>query len=213
MGNLAHFDLTDLAGRYGLKTFVETGTGAGDSLYHAASLRIFDFLRSCEINPELADRAYWRFSSLTHIGVYKMSSARFLAAMLPALTPDPVLFWLDAHFPGADYGLASYDDPDVLNADRLPLAQELYTIRALRPHCAADDVILIDDARIWLDSVGTESFKNGPLPDHLRSVCPTARSIEFINEAFFATHNVAVSPDDEGYIVLTPRPLLETEHG
>jgi hypothetical protein len=201
VGQLAHFDLTALADRFNLHTFVETGTGRGDSLAYAAPHTAFTTLYSCEINLTLADRAVSRFAIDSRVHVHPLSSAAFLSILLPMLPRDPVLFWLDAHFPGADYGLAPYTDPTISTAVRLPLSQELAIIHQLRPTGAAGDVILIDDARIWLDM----AFGSGPLPPAIRPLCPAARDIDFIVDRFADTHNVTVDPSHEGYIVLTPR--------
>jgi hypothetical protein len=201
MGQLRHFGLNQLADRFGLNVFVETGTGTGDSLAYAASCFAFDTLYSCEIDLTLADRAVSRFALDSRVHVHPLPSTAFLSVLLPALPAETALFWLDAHFPGADYGMAPYADPTISAAVRLPLQDELNLIHRLRPDHAARDVILIDDARIWVDM----DFGSGQLPDHLRPLCPANRHIDFITDLFADTHRMRVDISHEGYIVLTPR--------
>jgi hypothetical protein len=199
MGQLAQFDIGDLVARFGLNLFVETGTGAGDSLACAAQLPpLFSMLYSCEIHPDMAYLSAKRFAHDERVLVSNQASALFLSALLRVLPPTPTLFWLDAHFPGADYGLSTYGSEPSLNL-RLPLEDELQIIHEFR-RGAARDVILIDDARIWLDM----NFGSGPLPDALRPLCPANRDIDFIVDLFAPTHIITVHSDDEGYIAVLP---------
>jgi len=201
VGQLAHFDLTGLADRFGLRSFIETGTGRGDSLAYACRFSPpLTRLHSCEVHPALAAAAVSRFAGNPLVQVHSLRSTAFLDRLLPVLPDRPALFWLDAHFPGADYGLAPYDDT-LDPAVRLPLRSELDLIHLLRPLAASRDVILIDDARIWLDL----PFGSGPLPDDIRPLCPAGRDIAFIQDLFNGTHDIHVDLSHEGYVMLTPR--------
>jgi hypothetical protein len=198
MGTLAHFDVGALMARYGLLHFVETGTGRGEGLAHAARFG-FRTLRSCESVPVLAQAAQEAFASDSRVSVYSGHSRNFLDHVC-ADTPigEPILFWLDAHFPGADYGLAGYGaEPD--ENMRLPLPQELVTIAAKRPQ--ARDVILIDDLRIWQDG----PFGSGNLPPNVRPWCPKMRDSSFFLRLMGAEYGVKFDFADEGYVTLTPK--------
>jgi hypothetical protein len=201
MGAVAFFDLTALIRRYGLRYFIETGTGHGDSLAHAARVTApgFEALRSCEIEPWLWHAMCERFSKEPRIRVFNQKSENFLTLACQMLPVDhPVLFWLDAHFPGADYGIHAYGDEPDPNV-RLPLVRELDIIARERP--AAKDVILVDDLRIWLD----DDFEHGPLPPDVKPFCPAERSIDFVHDIFQATHNIRTFRNHEGYLMIVPR--------
>ena len=206
MGSLAHFDVGGLMARYGLVHFVETGTGRGVSLAHASRFG-FRTLRSCESVPALCRDAQEAFHSDRRVTVYPSNSRDFLDRVC-ADTPDdePVLFWLDAHFPGADYGLFGYgDEPD--EALRLPLPQELEVIKNRRPQ--GRDVILVDDLRIWTDG----PFSSGNLPANVRPWCPKSRSADLFARILGATHTVRFDYADEGYTILTPKLHLDVRFG
>jgi hypothetical protein len=198
MGTLAHFDVGALAARYGLVHFVETGTGQGASLAHAARFG-FRTLRSCEAMSDLACAAQEAFRSDKRVTVYPFNSHDFLD-LICADTPtdESILFWLDAHFPGADYGLKPYGG-EADEALRLPLPRELVIIAARRPQ--ARDVILVDDLRIWQDG----PYGSGNLPANVRPWCPKARDSSFFLRLMGAGYDVKFDYGDEGYVVLTPR--------
>ncbi|HXS23837.1 MAG TPA: hypothetical protein VN719_06395 [Gemmatimonadales bacterium] len=198
MGNLAHFDLTALIERHGLHHFVETGTGQGQGLLHAARFN-FRTLRSCDIEPSLAHTVSRHIASDSRISVVTEQSPVFLRWACRLLPRDePILFWLDAHFPGADYGIRGYGgEPD--EGTRLPLPQELALIANLRPE--GRDVILIDDLRIWLDA----PFASGNLPADVRPFCPRKRDASFFAEKLGATHDVSFDYANEGYVTALPK--------
>lgn len=205
MGVLMTFDLPALAAHYGFHRLVETGTGNGGSLTHAAALRdahgepLFSQLISCEIFPPIAHAAHQRFRDDPRIEIINSPSEMFLSIVLQELPQDePLLFWLDAHFPGADSFLAQWGD-EANPAIRLPAQSELAIIKQYRP--LNKDVILMDDARIWLDG----DFGLGALPDFVRPFCPAERNIDFIHEQFGDSHDIKVVCQHHGYVVLTPR--------
>lgn len=199
MGSITRFNLGQLGKQYGLQHFVETGTGRGDSLAHADASGAFRLLYSCEMEPALAAAAAERFKDNSRVLVIQRRSDKFLRNVCVALDPDePALFWLDAHFPGADYGMRGYaGEKD--EAVRLPLHTELEIIRSRRPR--GRDVILIDDLRIYADG----PYRNGNVPQNVREALPANRSAEFIKTTLAATHDVQFLYDDEGYAALLPK--------
>jgi hypothetical protein len=197
MGHIRLFDVVDIADRRGIKTFVETGTGQGDSI--ASVLDCFDDLLSCELYDELAHKATSRFAYCPKVRIFFDASDVFMTDVCRILPHrQPVMFWLDAHFPGADYGLAAYHAEQEIDV-RLPLPWELKAIAEHRPY--HNDVILIDDARIFIDG----PFQHGNLPEHLRPLCPKERNIDFITELFNDTHHIQIFFEHEGYIKLMPK--------
>lgn len=206
MGSIARFDLGDLRRRFDVSMFVETGTGRGDGLAFAAAARLdgtdlplFDLLRSCEVDPAVADRARERFASDPRVEVFRSDSATFLDWACRMLPRDrPVLFWLDAHFPGADHGGKPWDAEKDL-AVRLPLALELAIIELKRPR--GMDVVVCDDLRVYEDG----PYGHNNVPPELRPMCPADRSTGFVESTMGRTHRVERLYEHEGYLLLTPK--------
>ncbi|MBN8479793.1 MAG: hypothetical protein J0L91_12620 [Burkholderiales bacterium] len=199
MGTLRYFNLQPLMESYGCRTLFETGTGIGDGVRYAA-FYAFDAIYTVEIHPDIAATARERFIDDPRVQVLNETSEAALARVLPRIPAErPVLFWLDAHFPGADFGLAGYRDerdPDL----RLPLARELDLIARLRGPCR--DVILIDDLRIYEDG----PYEMGNLPDFAQTLPPDLRNIDFVTRGPWArTHEMQRFREHTGYLVLTPR--------
>jgi hypothetical protein len=78
------------------------------------------------------------------------------------------------------------------------LHDELALLKYHRP--ANRDVIIIDDARIWLD----DEFEGGSVPIALADCRPSKLGIQFIHDMFGDSHRIEVLLRNEGYIVLTP---------
>ena len=141
-----------------------------------------------------------RFASDPRVRILNEASESALARVLPTIGRDrPILFWLDAHFPGADFGLAGYGDernPDL----RLPLERELDLIARLRRPCR--DVILVDDLRIYEDG----PFEMGNVPEFAQTLPPDRRNIDFIARGpLTATHEVQKLYQHTGYALILPR--------
>src|SRR5271155_4716469 len=102
MGSLYRFNLPALQKSLGLPVFIETGTGNGDSLAHAAEAA-FDKLFSIEISPVACKAAERRFAHDARVEIIGADSIAGLTRILTELesTGQLALFWLDAHFPGA----------------------------------------------------------------------------------------------------------------
>ena len=199
MGSLVRFDLGKLARDFGCTVFVETGTGTGGGVLHAAQRAPFERLYTIELHEEVAKTARVALSVEPRIILLEGNSEDCLRKLLSELPADqPVLFWLDAHFPGADFGYASYDS-ERDEAKRLPLERELQVIQELRPD--GRDVILVDDLRIYEDG----PYKSGNIPETAQTLVPDRRHIRFVSELFDRTHYVHRLYHEEGYIVLLPR--------
>jgi hypothetical protein len=203
MGTLAHFNLPGIIERYGLKHFVETGTGTGDSLALAA-MAPFETLHSIEIVPVLASSAAARFAADKRIRVHRGESAEVLPEILAAIPPgDGIFFWLDAHFAGADYGLAKYDDEKDVGR-RLPLERELQAILAARDDVSRD-VLIMDDARVYQPG----PYAAGDLPADFPGLQGVKRSMEFIRKGLSETHGVVVDFAGTGFVMCCPSMTYE----
>ncbi|HEY8241854.1 MAG TPA: hypothetical protein VII68_00215 [Casimicrobiaceae bacterium] len=198
MGTLRSFNLQPMMEQFGCRYLFETGTGIGDGLAYA-SYYAFERLWSVEIHPEIAATARDRFIGDPRIQILEQTSEDALSALLPTIDrAKPILFWLDAHFPGADFGYATYKDEQDLDR-RLPLERELALIGKLRNPCR--DVILIDDLRIYEDG----PYEMGPMPDWAQTLPPELRNIAFIERAPWSqTHELRRFHQQTGYILLTP---------
>ncbi|MBI3318890.1 MAG: methyltransferase domain-containing protein [Candidatus Omnitrophica bacterium] len=198
MGLIDAFDLNVFIRLYGCRFFVETGTGKGHGIAYAASCAGFEKWFSCEIDRELFD---W-VKCLNHdprIRIECADSSAFLKKLLPELGSErSALFWLDAHFPGADFGLKDYSAEKEASV-RLPLEAELQRIQASRP--GATDVILVDDLRIYEDG----PFENGNIPPTHNTLPNHLRDTGFVHRLFGETHWILKSYQDEGHLILLPK--------
>jgi hypothetical protein len=119
------------ARRYGLRTFVETGTCYGDTT--AAVACQFDQCFTIELSRHLYERASARLSTLENVTCLQGDSGKVITGIIDQLS-GPALFWLDAHTSGGITANAGYDPMEtevtsILNDGRFP------------------HLILIDDAR------------------------------------------------------------------
>ena len=195
MGHAAHFNLANLRTRYGLGVFWETGTGGGDSVQAALDAG-FPSVISAEIVREIHVAAQGRFRDDPRVSLQFGSSSRWFPNA--RFIPERILFWLDAHLEGIGYTTTdAWAQPDI--DLRLPLEQELLTIVADRP--AGQDVILIDDARLYVEG----PYGGGPLPAWAQTLPPERRNIDFIYRLLNTTHEINIDYADEGYVVCLPR--------
>ena len=114
--------------RYGLRTFVETGTSDGDTV--CALHGSFGVVYSIELSRWHYDLAVGLFGHLPNVHLYCGDSGVILREILSTIPVTPALFWLDAH--GTRVG---------------PLKEELDAIFEYRN----SGVILVDDLQdFWL---------------------------------------------------------------
>lgn len=198
MGSLKRFNLGKISKQYDCPYFFETGTWMGNGLAYAKNTP-FTKLYSSEIMPEIADKARTRFSAENRIEIFTGNSTAVFEQTLPIIHGNCV-FWLDAHFPGAEEGLKDYNEYDNEQV-KLPLEKELQLIKDIRPDF--QDVILIDDLRIY----ETGPFKSGNLPEGI--LPPSFRSIDFVFGLFGDSHEVVRSYEDEGYLLLFPKHIYQ----
>ena len=201
MGALNRFDLCRIIKEYKIPYFFETGTFWGDGVAYALQSP-FKKLFSVEVIPEIAGKAAERFVDNNKVCILEGDSVSVLEQELPYLKGN-CLFWLDAHFPGADAGMAAYND-DANETLRLPLEQELEVISRLRS--SYQDVLILDDLRIYEDG----PFANGNVPDDALPL--QNRTIDFIYRYFGHSHEVMKCYLDEGYILLFPKGSYRRKH-
>lgn len=192
MGTLKRFDLKEYCIKYGLKVFIETGAGPAWSLSHAAHSNLFEKLLSVELDTATFQTYKQTYDSLPNTEVYNSTSQEFIEEVLPTIT-QPALFFLDAHFPGSEWGI--YDGEP--NADiRIPLEKEIEQLVKVKD--VSKDVILIDDLRIYIDG----PFEGGNWSERYRL---GGNGIDFIYKHLGTTHDITLDYSDQGYIICTPK--------
>ena len=178
---------------YDIKNFVETGTGQAEvvrSVYEAdETLNI----HTIEVVEEIFDQNKIKFSYLKDVSWHLGTSFKILPTILPTFDGN-TLFWMDAHFPGADFGLSSYGDEKDMDK-RLPLQKELESIVQSRD--VRNDVFVIDDLRIYEDG----PFETGNWDERTKY---GGDGIEFIEKLFEDTHYVGRSYNKQGFVILFP---------
>ena len=176
---------------YDIKNFVETGTGQAEvvrSVYEAnEDLNI----HTIEVVEEIFDQNKIKFSYLKDVSWHLGTSFKILPTILPTFEGN-TLFWMDAHFPGADFGLSSYGDEKDMDK-RLPLKRELESI--IQSRDVKDDVFVIDDLRIYEDG----PFEGGNWDERSKY---GGDGIGFIEEMFENTHYIGRSYNAQGSIIL-----------
>lgn len=204
MGDIKIFDIQQVVERGTLECFCETGTLHGDAVEF---IRQFGFktIVSIEIVESLAQKAANRFANDLRVKIINGDSSKILSAICKQQLTGNTLFWLDAHFPGADNHLAAYDGEKNTNT-RVPLKVELEIIKQRADKFK--DVIIIDD--LWLYEEGP--FEWGTFNDHMKKfhngekredIC--GQDSSFIYELFQSTHNIKKVNQHQGYLILTPK--------
>lgn len=185
MGSLTAFNLTNFV----CDVYVETGTGRGDCLWHAISSGRFSRYYSVDLDQELVDQARDLFP-LAQID-QGLSVERLEYWLKNELKQeDQVLFFLDAHFPNADFRGAAHD---VKAPHAVPLEEELRLIKQYRPLCR--DVIICDDARI---------YQIGPWQGGNVEWLQVPGGLNFLYE-LYSEDRVSFDYRNEGYIIIDNR--------
>ena len=108
---------------------------------------------------------------------------------------DSVLFFLDAHFPFADFKKMTYQESiDFYKNQAVPLKDELELISKYRPN--KNDIIILDDLRIYKDG----PYEGGNWDD--RSLYKLGDE-SFIYQ-FFPDRTITEYYTEQGFILITP---------
>lgn len=196
MGELRFFDLSDTIKDYNLNVFIETGTGLGGSVTSILEYNTMSEIYSIEIVEDLYKKCVDNFKEYSNVKLINASSYDGLKEILPSIPKETnILFWLDAHFPGADFHFTSYESTDN-EALRIPLESEIELIHSLREGCK--DVFIIDDLRIYED--GPYEAGNWNKRKELGG-----NGLDFIIEKYESTHNIHKDYNHQGYLFLIPK--------
>lgn len=198
MGRIKRFNLAKFINLVKAEYFFETGTWKGDGLAYAKKYP-FKKIYSSEIIPTVAQQATKRFKNDKRVIIINDDSISTLKNHIDEIKGN-CIYWLDAHFPGAEEGLNDYNEFQN-ELIKLPLQKELEIISS-RKHFYRD-IIIIDDLRIY----ETGTYESGNLPENV--LPPSVRSTNFVYDLFKDTHTINKSLKDEGYIYLIP---ISTDH-
>ena len=181
---------------YDIDNFIETGTGKAEVVQTVVEADESINVHTIEVIEQIYDKNKINFSYMTNVNWHLGRSFDLLPEILSDLEGN-TLFWMDAHFPGADFGLSSYGD-EKDDEKRLPLKKELETIVENRD--VTNDVFVIDDLRIYEDG----PFETGDWEDRTKY---GGDGIEFIENLFEDTHYVVRYYNAQGSINLLPLAL------
>lgn len=193
MGDLGIFNIGDIKEEYSLSYYVETGTGHGTCLDRALQFG-FEKYFSVEIFKKIFDDATIKYSNVSNLRLINDSSENALR-LLKYFIDKPCLFFLDAHFPGADFGFAGYDSTSDRNL-RIPLENEIEILKSYS--VINKSYIIIDDLRIYEDG----PFTGGNWPERKQL---GGDGIDFITNTFFSSHDISKIYEHQGYIILKPK--------
>jgi hypothetical protein len=212
MGTIRSFDLDEIQANCDTKIFVETGTLRGDGVDYALQYD-FDKIYSIEIDDELYDQARIKYQHNDNVEILKGSSSEVLPGLITTINSS-ILFWLDAHFPGADSGKTTYRDccEELEYNINLPLQAELEAITTRQN--TYKDVIIIDDLWLWEDGIYKQdyAFQSTNCNDHMkrngidvtREFVVGDKRLEPMIQPFDNTHYQKRVYKHQGYLILIP---------
>ncbi len=136
-GCLDRYFLRKLQHTFNITTFIETGTYDGKTSSKAA--KIFPHIHTIELHKGLFNKAQKMLQEYGNVQQHLGNSSEVLTTLLPQLKHETILFWLDAHYSGAE----TTSHTNIKESETI-IQEELRAIKdAGIKHC----VILIDDAR------------------------------------------------------------------
>ena len=157
-----------------------------------------------DIDEQLIEAARQKFSHYDKdINLTATTSVEFLKDYASELPKDSAtLFFLDAHFPGADFHKMSYEESiRTYKEVAFPLEEEISILNSLRD--TSRDVIILDDLMLYEpgDMYEHKGWEHGWLQQELN----LATNSQFIYDAFEKTHNFKKDYRNQGYLVITPK--------
>jgi hypothetical protein len=198
MGNpLNKINLKQLCDFYSIETYVETGTGEGNSLQVALNINSLNNIYTVDIDPDMLIQASNRLGCMDRVTYSCNNSFDFLNKILQneLIDKDNVLFFLDAHFPFADFKKMTYQESiDFYKNQAIPLKDELELIMKYRSNF--NDVIILDDLRIYKDG----PYEGGNWEDRLLYKLGDE---SFIYQ-FFPDRTITEYYTEQGFILITP---------
>jgi hypothetical protein len=206
MGALREHDLNPLIEKFNLEYYFETGTGKGECLGHALRYPFKEYY-TVDIDEELVEEVYNKVNGCgKQINLLVGKSTDILNEYVPQIPKEsPTLFFLDAHFPGADFHKCTYEESIRTHLqDAFPLEEEVNIL--LNNRDVSNDVIIIDDFILYeegdYDCINYNcTWQYGWLQDELN----LNTSSKFLYDAFEKTHDIKKDLRSQGYLIITPK--------
>jgi len=204
MGTIKRFNLNDLIDTYDIHTFIETGTHMGDGVDYALECK-FNRIISLDIDSELVANAQLKYKNIPKVTILEGNSFDVLEKILPDIT-ESCIFWLDAHFPGADLHKKAYNSEKNMDI-RLPMEKEIRLIYNTRK--GYNDVIICDDLRLYEDE---HLIEDVDLNTHFQRCGINLKkedvvsgiNLDFIRNEMNDKFTLHKYYNDQGYAVLLP---------
>ena len=206
MGLLREHKLTDYIDRYNLKYYFETGTGKAECLEYALRYP-FEEYWTVDIDEDLIEESFKKFQNMRkNINLLIGKSIDILDEYIPQIPKEsPTLFYLDAHFPGADFQKCTYEESiREHKKDAFPLEEEVDVI--LEKRDISKDVFIIDDLVLYEEG-DFECLKVGCVWEYgwLQEELDLKTDSKFLYEKFEKTHDFKKDLRSQGYLIITPK--------
>ena len=206
MGLLREHKLTDYINKYDLKYYFETGTGKAECLEYALRYP-FEEYWTVDIDEDLIEESFNKFKNMSkNINLLIGKSTEILDEYVPQIPKEsPTLFYLDAHFPGADFQKCTYEESiREHKQDAFPLEQEVDVI--LEKRDISKDVFIIDDLVLYEEG-DFECLKVGCVWEYgwLQEELDLKTDSKFLYEKFEKTHDFKKDLRSQGYLIITPK--------
>lgn len=206
MGCISIFDLKNAQDRNKTPYFIETGTLYGEGVDYAIK-QGFETIHSIEIEPVLAQQAKEKFKAFPNVTIHEGNSFEVLEELLPTIK-DSATFWLDAHFPGADAHMKTYESCLSLDKDtNLPLEREIELIS--KRNSNYKDVLIVDDLWIYepvkINGVGFNEHSKNHGHKITREELMNGKDMSFLYNNFEDTHDFKKVLRHQGYVIVRPK--------
>jgi len=206
MGLLREHKLTDYINKYNLKYYFETGTGKAECLEYALRYP-FEEYWTVDIDEDLIEESFNKFKNMSkNINLLIGKSTEILDEYVPQIPKEsPTLFYLDAHFPGADFQKCTYEESiREHKKDAFPLEEEVDVI--LEKRDVSKDVFIIDDLVLYEEG-DFECLKVGCVWEYgwLQEELDLKTDSKFLYEKFEKTHDFKKDLRSQGYLIITPK--------
>ena len=202
MGDLSIFNLSDYVDKYGCKTYIETGTGQAVCLTYATNYG-FNKFYSIDLDGDLIEEAKSKFISNKKVELihdYSTEGLKYVCSLLPE--GESVLFFLDAHFPGADFHKMTYEESMTeFQNQSFPLAEEIKSIKDNRD--ITNDYFIVDDWKLY-DRTKNYEYPEWEYEDVQKRLGLETNGSKIISE-FGDTHTHEVSLRHQGFLFLNPK--------
>ena len=206
MGLLREHKLNDYIDKYNLKYYFETGTGKAECLEYALRYP-FEEYWTVDIDEDLIEESFNKFRNMSkNINLLIGKSIDILDEYIPQIPKEsPTLFYLDAHFPGADFQKCTYEESiREHKKDAFPLEEEVDVI--LEKRDISKDVFIIDDLVLYEEG-DFECLKVGCVWEYgwLQEELDLKTDSKFLYEKFEKTHDFKKDLRSQGYLIITPK--------